>query len=138
MPICFGLACSTKRSVRPIRSLYTGCRLLIVSRADYRASDSNGALSQHTPWVICYRKNKRGRQIMLPNLKRYWRGFVLWRQQEKLKKQRERLDEEVRRRKVEAAKLGITDMLIDIYKHGHGYQPWISNYESGPNRETTS
>jgi hypothetical protein len=62
-------------------------------------------------------------------LRRYWRGFVLWRQQEKLRKEREQLDEQIRKRKAEAAELGITEMLLDIYKNGHGYQPWISNYE---------
>ena len=70
-------------------------------------------------------------------VKGYWRAFVLWRQQEKLRKQRERLEEGVRRRKAEAAKLGITNMLLDIYKNGHGYQPWISNYERRSIAETT-
>ena len=68
---------------------------------------------------------------------KYLQAFISWRKQEKLRMQRERLDEEVVKRKAEAAKLGITDMLLDIYKNGHGYQAWISYYESGPNKKTT-
>ncbi len=71
-------------------------------------------------------------------ISRYWRAFVLWRQHEKLKNARERLDQEVGKRQEEASKLGITDMLMDIYKNGHGYQPWIGSYQSGsPQRSVT-
>lgn len=64
-------------------------------------------------------------------ISRYWRAFVIWRQHENLKNERERLDREVRKRQEEASKLGISDMLIDIYRNGHSYQPWISNYQHG-------
>jgi hypothetical protein len=69
-------------------------------------------------------------------INRYWRGFVLWREKEKLTTQRERLDEHVQKRKAEAAKLGITAMLLDVYKNGHGYQPVLTNYQYDPPKDS--
>lgn len=65
-------------------------------------------------------------------LKRYWQAFLLWRGQEKLRRERERLDQEVRKRQKEAAELGITEMLLDVYRNGYRYQPWISNFQADP------
>jgi hypothetical protein len=69
----------------------------------------------------------------MPSLiERYWRGFLLWRSREKLRKEREGLEQGVRERQEEAVKLGLTHMLIGFYREGESYQPWVSNFERPP------